>query len=76
MLRRSLVLAWMCITTCSAFAQNMSDAQKRALNELSGEMAECSVYLMISATCLEGNPDPRTCAYRKLNPSGHLARIG
>jgi hypothetical protein len=60
MLRRLLVLAWMCITTCSAFAQSLSEPETRAVNELSGEMAECAVYLLISATCLEGNPDPRT----------------
>ena len=54
-----LVVSWIGIMTCGALAQNPSDADKRAVNELSGEMLECSVYFLISATCLQGNPDPR-----------------
>jgi hypothetical protein len=53
------IIAWVIITTTGALAQNLSDADKRAVNELSGEMLECSVYFLISATCLQGNPDPR-----------------
>ena len=36
------------MTTC-ALAQSLSDAEKRAVNELSGEMLECSVYFLVSA---------------------------
>jgi hypothetical protein len=42
-----------------AIGQNLSDDQKRAVNELSGEMLDCAVYFLISAQCLEGHPDPR-----------------
>jgi hypothetical protein len=40
-------------------AQSFSASEARAVNELSGEMLECSVYFLISATCLQGNPEPR-----------------
>lgn len=63
MLKLLLAVAWMNLTTCSAFAQGLSDAEKRAANELSGEMLECSVYLLISATCLEGNPDRASLSF-------------
>ena len=55
-----LIIAWICIMTTGALAQSLSDVEKRAVNELSGEMLECSVYFLVSATCLQGSPDPST----------------
>jgi hypothetical protein len=66
-----LIIAWICIMTTGAFAQSLSDAEKRAVNELSGEMLECSVYFLVSATCLQGSPDPSTPQITKnLNEQG------
>jgi hypothetical protein len=59
MFKQILVASWVIILTTGAFTQPLSDAETRAVNELSGEMLECSVYFLVSATCLEGNPDPR-----------------
>jgi hypothetical protein len=60
MLNLILAVCWISIMTTGAIAQALSDAQTRAINELSGEMSECAVYFLITATCLEGNPEPRT----------------
>jgi len=61
MLKLMLAVGWISIMTMGAFAQKgLSDAETRALNELSGEMSDCSVYFLITATCLEGNPEPST----------------
>jgi hypothetical protein len=59
MLKLMLAVSWISIMTCGASAQDLSDAQtRRAVNELSGEMLECSVYFLVFAFCLQGNPDP------------------
>jgi hypothetical protein len=48
------VFAW-CLVSITASAQsNKADA----VNELTGEMLECSIYYIISANCIEGHPDP------------------
>jgi hypothetical protein len=66
-----LIIAWISIMTTGALAQSLSDAEKRAVNELSGEMLECSVYFLVSATCLQGSPDPSTPQITKnLNEQG------
>ena len=66
-----LIIAWISIMTTGALAQSLSDAEKRAVNELSGEMLECSVYFLVSATCLQGRPDPSTPQITKnLNEQG------
>jgi hypothetical protein len=52
------IVAWIIIMTASASAQNSSDAEGRAVNEISGELLECSVYFLVTAFCLQGNPDP------------------
>jgi hypothetical protein len=45
--------------TFVAIGQPLSENEKRAVNELSGELLECSVYFTISAECMRGHPDPR-----------------
>ena len=66
MSRRSIFVGLLFALSCStitsgALAQtkSLSDVEKRAANELSGELLECSIYLKTSAMCMEGNPDPR-----------------
>jgi hypothetical protein len=48
------VFAW-CLVSITASAQSN---KTNAVNELTGEMLECSVYYIISANCIEGHPDP------------------
>ncbi len=48
------LFAW-CFVSITASAQSN---RSNALNELTGEMLECSVYYVISANCIEGHPDP------------------
>jgi len=38
--------------TIGVVAQPLSENEKRIINELSGELLECSVYFSISAECL------------------------
>ena len=48
-------------TATAAIAQDQQrEDTKRALNEISGEMTECSAYFLISAQCIESHPDPRS----------------
>jgi hypothetical protein len=70
-----LIVVWISIMTTGALSQTLSDAETRAVNELSGEMLECSVYFLISATCLQGNPDPRIPQIIK-DLNGQAAKIG
>jgi hypothetical protein len=66
-----LIIAWISIMTSGALAQSLSDVEKRAVNELSGEMLECSAYFLVSATCLQGSLDPSTPQITKnLNEQG------
>ena len=44
--------------TFVAVGQPLSENEIRAVNELSGELLECSVYFTISAQCVRGHPDP------------------
>ena len=54
-----LIVAWIIIMTTVALAQNPSYAdEKRAINEVSGELLECSVYFLTTAFCVQGHPDP------------------
>jgi len=48
------LFAW-CLLSITASAQSN---KTNAINELTGEMLECSVYYIISAQCIEGHPDP------------------
>src|SRR6476661_894751 len=48
------LFAW-CLLSITASAQSN---KTNAINELTGEMLECSVYYIISANCIEGHPDP------------------
>jgi hypothetical protein len=48
------LFAW-CFVSITASAQSN---KTNAINELTGEMLECSVYYVISANCIEGHPDP------------------
>jgi hypothetical protein len=48
------LFAW-CFMSITASAQSN---RANAVNELTGEMLECSVYYVISAQCIEGHPDP------------------
>jgi tetratricopeptide (TPR) repeat protein len=46
------------IATAAIAQDQPRENEKRALNELSGEMLECSTYFLISAQCIESHPDP------------------
>jgi|SRR5689334_14551543 hypothetical protein len=48
-------------TSCMTFVavgQPLSENEIRAVNELSGELLECSVYFTIGVQCMRGHPDP------------------
>lgn len=53
---RAIVLM---LLSSAAWAQSSPKAgEGTALNEISGEMLECSVYFQIAASCVRGHPDP------------------
>jgi hypothetical protein len=48
------LFAWYFMSITASAQSNRANA----VNELTGEMLECSVYYVISAQCIEGHPDP------------------
>ena len=48
------LFAWCFISITASEQSNKANA----VNELTEEMLECSVYYVISAQCIEGHPDP------------------
>src|SRR5262245_38125163 len=68
-LRKSIVLIAILLCGSANSQTKPQPDQGMVLNELAGEMTECSTYYLISAQCLEGHPDPSIPAlvanYRK-----------
>src|SRR5947209_3576212 len=55
MFKLGMALFACCFFSITASAQSN---KTNAIDELTGEMLECSVYYIISANCIEGHPNP------------------